>query len=221
MAGSKRVAFVTIGQSPREDMLPEMLARIGPGLEPVEVGLLDGLSREEIAGHAPVGAEPRLVSRLRDGTEVVIAKAWAHQGLKGLLADLDERGYFLVVLLCTGHFEGVRSRTLLVESQRVVDHTVEALSEDGRTVGVLVPLAEQAGEFHVRATPGRPVVYSHASPYAGQRLEAAARELAGADLIVMHCMGYDEAMRRRVAEVTGRPVLLARRLVAGVVAQLL
>jgi protein AroM len=36
----------------------------------------------------------------------------------------------------------------------------------------------------------------------------------------MHCMGYTEAMRRRVAAVTGKPVLLARRLVASAVAEL-
>jgi hypothetical protein len=36
----------------------------------------------------------------------------------------------------------------------------------------------------------------------------------------MHCMGYTEAMRQTVAEVSKRPVLLARRLVATAVAQL-
>jgi len=37
----------------------------------------------------------------------------------------------------------------------------------------------------------------------------------------MHCMGYTEAQRGRVAAASGRPVLLARRLVASAVAQLL
>jgi len=39
-------------------------------------------------------------------------------------------------------------------------------------------------------------------------------------VIVMHCMGYTEAMRRTVADVSRRPVLLARRLVAAAVGQL-
>ncbi len=221
MAGAKRVAFVTIGQSPRGDMLPEMLAWIGPGIEPVEVGALDGLSREEIARLAPVGDEHHLVSRLHDGTEVVIGKTWVQDRLKAMMADLDAQAPFLVVLLCTGHFEGVRSRALMVESQRIVDHAVDALSEDGRTVGVMVPLEAQIAEFHVQATRERPVVYAYASPYSDDRFDEAARQLALADLIVMHCMGYDEAMRRRVAGISGKPVLLARRLVAGAVAQLL
>jgi protein AroM len=105
----------------------------------------------------------------------------------------------------------------------VVDAAVEALAPPGggRRLGLLLPLREQAGEFHLRPVPGRSLVAAHASPYAGDRLEAAARDLRDADLVVMHCVGYTEAMRRRVMAVTGRPALLARRLVAGAVAQLL
>jgi protein AroM len=73
-------------------------------------------------------------------------------------------------------------------------------------------------EFHGHARGS--VVMAHASPYSDGRFEDAARELGKTDLIVMHCMGYSEAMRRRVAAVSGKPVLLARRLVATTVAEL-
>jgi protein AroM len=53
------------------------------------------------------------------------------------------------------------------------------------------------------------------------RLERATEELADSDMIVMHCMGYDEAMRARVAARTTRSVVLARRVVAGAIAQLI
>ncbi len=221
MSRAKPVAFVTIGQSPREDILSEMLARIGPGIDPVEVGVLDGLTRDDVASLAPADGEHHLVSRLRDGTEVVLGKPRVAERLKTLFAELDARDPFLVVLLCTGRFEGLRTRALMLEAQRVVDHAVAALSEDGRAVGVMVPLAAQIAEFHLKGSDGRPVLYSHASPYSDDRLEAAARELHASDLIVMHCMGYSEAMRARVTEVSGKPVLLARRLVADAVAQLL
>lgn len=220
MADRKRVAFVTIGQSPRDDLVPEMLERIGPGIEPVEVGALDNLVPGAIARLAPRDGDPTLVSRLRDGTEVVISKTWTQRRLAEIMHDLDGRGFDLIVLLCTGHFEGLRSRTLMVEAQRVVDHTVDAVSEDGRTVGVMVPLATQMDEFHVRSHGRTSVVMAHASPYSDGRFEDAARELAKTDLIVMHCIGYSEAMRRRVAAVSGKPVLLARRLVANAVAEL-
>jgi protein AroM len=220
MARPKRVAFVTIGQSPRDDLVPDMLERIGSVIEPVEVGALDDLTPEAIAGLAPRGGDQTLVSRLRDGREVTIGKAWTQRRLAGIMADLDGRGFDLIVLLCTGRFEGVRSQTLMVEAQRIVDHAVDAVARDGRTVGVMVPLATQMDEFHVRSHGAISIAMAHASPYSDGRFEEAARELGKADLIVMHCIGYDEAMRRRVAAVSGGPVLLARRLVANAVAEL-
>jgi protein AroM len=221
MARRKRVAFVTIGQSPRVDMLPEMLARIGPDIEPIEIGALDDLGADAIARLAPRAGDQTLVSRLRDGREVTIGKTWTRQRLVELMHDLDTKDLDLIVLLCTGYFEGVHARTLMVEAQRIVDHTVDAVSEDGRTVGVMVPLATQMDEFHVREHGRTSVVLAHASPYSDGRFEDAARELAKTDLIVMHCMGYSEAMRGRVAAVSGKPVLLARRLVANAVAELI
>ena len=220
MARRKRVAFVTIGQSPRVDMLPEMFARIGAGIEPIEIGILDDLGAEAIARLAPRAGDPTLVSRLRDGREVTIGKTWTRQRLVELMHDLDTQDLDLIVLLCTGYFEGVHARTLMLEAQRIVDHTVEAVSEDGRAVGVMVPLASQMDEFHVREHGRTSVVLAHASPYSDGRFEDAARELAKTDLIVMHCMGYSDAMRQRVASVSGKPVLLARRLVANAVADL-
>src|SRR5437870_4872709 len=50
---TKRVAFVTIGQTPRSDLVPEILARIGVPIEAVEFGALDGMSAAEIAAAAP------------------------------------------------------------------------------------------------------------------------------------------------------------------------
>ncbi len=61
------------------------------------------------------------------------------------------------------------------------------------------------------------IVAAHASPYAADplpALQAAGASLAGTDRIAAHCVGYTEAMRQEVMRASGRPVLLARRLVA-------
>lgn len=218
-----KVAFITIGQSPRRDIMPDMLAAIGRDIEIVEAGCLDNLSAAEIAAGAPTDpAQERLVSCLADGSEVVIEKNWTSARLKNLVARLDaEPEVGLIVLLCTGHFEGITSDKLLVEPQRLVDSTVDALAEGGRKVGVLVPLESQIAEFSRRAgARWQQVEVTNASPYTDARFVEAGRELKDNDLVVMHCMGYDEAMRQRVADETGRPVLLARRLLASTVAQL-
>ena len=217
----KRVAFVTVGQSPREDILTEMLPLLGPNVDTIEIGALDDMSRDEIAQLAPVGDERRLCTRLRDGTEVVTTKAWTRDHLQRIMDNLDADGVDLIVLLCTGYFDGLESRTLMVEAQRVVDHMVSALAEGDRRIGVMVPLEAQTREFAQKGVGPTPARVTHASPYSENRLAEAADELADSDFIVMHCMGYTEAMRRQVAEASGRPVLLARRVVADAVAQLL
>ena len=217
---AKRAAFVTIGQAPRIDLVPEMVERIGDGMEIVEFGALDGLSRLEIDAMAPGETGHRLVTRLADGSEVVVAKERVRARLQALFAELDRREFFLIVLLCTGHFGGFASKTLFVEAQAVVDGGTAALGEGAAKIGVMVPLERQVAEIHYRPRAGQEMLASHASPYTPGRLGQAAGELADADLIVMHCMGYDEAMRATVAEVSGRPVLLARRMVAAAVQQL-
>ena len=46
---SLKATFVTIGQSPRPDITPGLLARIDGEIEVTELGALDGLSEAEIA----------------------------------------------------------------------------------------------------------------------------------------------------------------------------
>src|SRR3989442_131023 len=64
------VGLVTIGQSPRSDVVPEMAALIGPGIEVREAGALDGLKRSEIEPLAPTGDDEILVTRPQDGSAV-------------------------------------------------------------------------------------------------------------------------------------------------------
>jgi protein AroM len=67
-----RIAFVTIGQAPRPDIVPEILAMLDAEPEFDEFGALDGLDREMIARH-PAGPRDRsLYTRLADATHVVV-----------------------------------------------------------------------------------------------------------------------------------------------------
>src|SRR5437879_12922660 len=71
---SSVVGLVTIGQSPRADVVPEMATLIGPGVDVREAGALDGLTRPEIERLAPTGRDEILVTRLQDGSAVVVGK---------------------------------------------------------------------------------------------------------------------------------------------------
>jgi protein AroM len=211
----QRVAFVTIGQSPRSDVMPDLLAATRTPFETLERGALDGLDDRAIADLAPRPGEERLVSRLRDGREVLLGKPAIDRRLHAILDELDAGGFDLLVLLCTGQFTRFSLRTPFIEPQHTVDHFVQGLAYGAERIGILLPNAAQIDEFH--GIPGIAIKAASASPYQGDP-EAALREagaaLADTGMIVMHCIGYSEAMRQVVRQVSRRPVLVSRRLVA-------
>lgn len=216
-----RAAFITIGQSPRTDLVPEMRQWIGPGLTIVERGALDGLCRAEIAALAPRRGDHHLVTKLADGSVVTVGQRFIRRQVQGVLDDLAGERFDLAVLLCTGRLPRLKAPCLFFEAQWIMDHAIAAIAAGARSVGVMVPLPVQVREFRVPWRRGPRARISHASPYEPRRLARAARELAQSDVIAMHCIGYTERQRRAVADLTGRPVLLARRLVAAAVDQLL
>lgn len=215
------VTFVTIGQTPRTDLVPELVASLPTSTRVREVGALDGLDAEAVLALAPTPGEASLVTRMADGSQVVVSHPRMHARVEQLLQGLAGDPAMVTVLLCTGAFPGLVGPGVFLDAQHLVDHGVAGLCAGLSRIGLLLPLAEQLDAFHWRPSPGQEMRVSHASPYVGDRFAEAGAELSDCDVIVMHCMGYTEAQRRRVAEASGRPVLLARRLVASAVAQLL
>ncbi|MNK36795.1 hypothetical protein D3C87_553510 [compost metagenome] len=222
----RRVAFFTIGQSPRSDVVPEMAALLGAHVRIDEFGALDGLDAAALAALAPRPGEYRFATRMRDGAQIELDAAAAEARLAHVMRQADDGGYDVLVPLCTGTAIAPM-RTLVVEPQQVVDHLVAGLAQHCRKVGLVVPLAAQVDAFHMAVPLECETRVVHASPYeadarqAERNFEDAGRELASCDLIVMHCMGYADGMRQAVARASGRPVLLSNRMVAQSLAQIL
>lgn len=217
-----RAAFVTIGQSPRTDVLPDILAWTQTQFSVTELGALDGLDDAAIVALAPAPGEQRLVTRLLDGREVQLGKAAIDDRLHEIMGRLDEEGFDLLVLLCTGQFSPFTLRTPFIEPQHVVDHFTQGLAYGASQVGVMLPSPAQIDEFH--GLPGVATRAVGASPFQSDFKEAmrqAGADLADADIIVMHCIAYTEAMQAIVRQASGRPVLLSRRLVADAIDMLL
>ncbi|MDN5940637.1 MAG: AroM family protein [Nitrospira sp.] len=59
-----KIGAVTIGQSPRDDIIPEIREILGPEVEIVERGALDGLSLKEVNDFYPGPPGPILVTRM-------------------------------------------------------------------------------------------------------------------------------------------------------------
>ncbi|SHJ39642.1 AroM protein [Roseomonas rosea] len=119
-----RLAFVTVGQTPRADVVPEMLALLEatPGELPVEeFGVLDGLPEAEIRAHLPAPRQGRLYTRLASGASVVLGSGFVLRRLEPLLEELDGRGSDLIVLARTSIFRPFRMHTPFIHAQDVVD----------------------------------------------------------------------------------------------------
>jgi protein AroM len=218
------VGLVTIGQSPRPDVVPEMVAVIGPGVEVREAGALDGLGRGEIAALAPTGSDEILVTRLQDGTPVFLGKEKIVALVEQRIAALERDGATLTALLCTGAFPRLRSTRALIQPHPVLLGTLRGLSGPGR-LGVLTPSVPHVPQTEARwRRDGFDPVVAPLSPYEEQDAAALARaadamRTGGAGLIVMDCMGFRRKTRDELRGLTGVPVLLANLLVARVIGE--
>ena len=225
----RTVGLVTIGQSPRPDLIEEY-ERALPGARLVQAGALDDLGEAEILALAPGAGDDVLVSRLRTGREVRLARRHLEPRIQSCLDQLS-RDADLCILLCTGEFPAVRPRGPVLVPRRVLHHVVaaavEGLGGAGRgeaRLGVLIPdPAQQAAAESRWGGLGR-VTTAAASPYRGtETVEAAGQALrtAGVGLVVMDCIGYTRPMRQTIARITGVPAMLASAAVAMIAREIL
>lgn len=223
---ANHLGTLTIGQAPRSDITPVLQQHLPSAVRCLHVGVLDGLSKEEIATRfAPQPGDAVLTTRLLDGSSVILGKPAVHMVLQEKLDMLEARGCQLIALLCTGEFEGLACKNAwLVEPDHLVPPVVAALV-GSHQVGVVVPLPEQMQSEARKWQPlAKPPLYGVASPYAegSGAIIRAAQDLKarGAEILVLDCMGFTERHRELAREASGLPVLLSNALVARLLAEL-
>ena len=220
---TRLLGLVTIGQAPRDDVLPQILPFLPPDLPIRQAGALDDLTPEQIARLAPRPGEYILHTRLRDGTSVTVARERLLPLLQAQLDRLAAEGANPIILLCTGEFPTLTCPVVLIEPDRLVLGVVSGLRP--QRLGVLLPLPNQIDEVREKwAAVGSELTFAAASPYADLSAVAAAAEELGRyppDLIVMDCIGYTPAHKRLVVEATGRPVILSSAIVGRIAGELL
>ena len=218
----KKIGLITIGQSPRSDILPEMTRILGGGYEMVEAGALDGHTLEEIERREIGPDDTLLVSRMRDGTEVRFTEKFVVPLIQRRIAELEE-DVDIILLLCSGRFPEFESEVLVVTPSEIVRGAVDAALRRGR-LGVVYPAREQiADAAREWGREGMEVYLDAASPYGSEEeLVGLAGRLAerDLDLILLNCMGFTHGMKQLVRKRTGKPVIQANALVARVLKEL-
>jgi len=199
-------------------------------VEIIERGALDGLTPEEIKNFYPEANDWVLITRMRDGTEVKIAKKHIIERMKRCISDLED-GVDMIILLCTGEFPEIKSRNkkIILRPDRIMMNMIGGILEKEKgkgRLGVIAPSSDQITAVkkkwertHLR------VVVEAVSPYTGDRedVEKTARKISDSDvdLIVLDCLGFDKTTKSIFRSITHKPVLLPRTIVARVARELM
>lgn len=221
-----RLGVLTIGASPRPDVVPHMAAALGSGVAIIEAGALDELADAEIAKLAPPASSAGMVTRGRDGGPVVVDPERLLPHLQARLEDLEARGAALTILLCTGGFPGLAGKRPILIPEPLLTGIVRALMVRGR-LGVTAPAEAEVPSIASRwRREGIDVVVTTIPAYgpeAGTGIAAAATTLerAGVGAVLMSCMGYTLETHNVLQRLLNVPVLLPSTLIARVAAGLI
>lgn len=222
-----KLGVITIGEAPRLDVEPTFKRILGENQEITQVGVLDGLTKEEAElTFKPVKNEYTMVSRFQNGDSVRMSRNKITPVIQKKIDELEEIGCKKIFLLCTGVFYGLKTRgAVFIEPEKIIPSTIMALIGNHR-LGIIGPLEKQESILKEKwCGLKNPPYYVSASPYiySKKELRRAARTLAEHDvkLILLDCMGYVEEMRQVVkAEVNGIPVVLSNALLIKLISEL-
>lgn len=218
----KKIGMLTIGQTPRNDLIPGLMDILGPGYEVIEAGALDNQSMDDVKGIDMNPEHYILVSRMRDGTEVKITKKFVVPKMQGQLDKLEDQGVRLTVVMCTGKFPQFRSRGLVVTPSEVLKGVIEGSLKEGK-LAVVYPTEEQI--LYAEKDFGREGVEVYAdsvSPYEDDDVQGLLDRLAKEepDLVFLNCFGFPYSIKKQVQEATGKPTIHSSALIARVIKEL-
>jgi protein AroM len=220
-----KLGAITIGQSPRDDMVPEIEVVLGKGFEIIQCGALDDFNYEEIIDRfSPEEGEEVLVSKLRDGREVVFAERYIIPLLQECIDKLAAQGVDAILMLCTGRFPRFNYSGFIIKPQTVLHRLVSGLVGD-KTLGLMVPDENQIDQIkRWWNESGIKVEVKAASPYQSlEKIKEKAKEFSTIDveIIFLDCMGFTREMKEIVQVASGKNVILPRTMIAAVIRELL
>lgn len=219
----KKLGLLALGETPREDITPTLGAFLGPSVQFLEAGGLDGLSAPELKALEARTGEAVIETRLRSGAPVELSREALLPRLVAAAARLSERCDTLL-LLCSGEYPALAAACpRLVQPIHILRGAIQAVAQH-RLLGLIGP-ASDLDDAPAQWSPYAPrMICAAASPY--EPVEAAVsagRRLAeqGAQVIYLDCMGFTEQHRTAVSRSAGLPALSAATLTARVLCEMI
>lgn len=213
-----KLGVITIGQAPRAD-LEKIITTCLPHSQVIQVGVLDGFTKEEIeAQFTPESGQYVLTSRMKTGESVIMSREKIFPIVQQKIVELEEQGCRIILMLCTGEFEGLRTnQSIFIEPDIMIPPVIKAMMGD-KKVGIIAPLQEQKRDLVQKWVKcGVNVRIAAASPYTDEsvQIEQSVKELIdhGSEILLFDCMGYTEDAKKIAVNHTDAPVILSNELI--------
>lgn len=222
------VDLITIGQSRRGSMR-KWQRRLGPQVQIILRGALDGLTRAEISKLAPNPGDRILVTELVDGSSVFVAKRHIVSLVQERIEEVERLGAAFTVILCTGSLPGagrspaLRATRPLVMPDKILRGILRGIGVSG-PLGVVTPSASHVPQTEEYWQRYDPVVVSLSLDRENDATSVegaiAALPTGGVALVLMDCMGFRRATGERIRTALGVPVINPNQLVGRIAAEL-
>lgn len=221
----RSIGVITIGQTPRVDMIPAIEGLLPSNTRIIEKGALDGKSPYDLFKLVPEKGQTTLVSRLRNGGSAIMAKEKILPIIQQLINELNEEGVAFIIIACTGKFPEFNSIVPIIYPDYLLNYIVKGLFRKG-SIGVIVPLQAQVESIKSKWEDGGfHSVVECCSPYDFDEAELveAVKRLNDEPIhtIVFDCMGYTEEMKTIVRKHTSKPIVLSRNMIYKVAMELI
>lgn len=219
----KLIGMLTIGQSPRDDLIPSLKEILGEEFKIVEAGALDELTIDEVNNIELNPEHYILVSRMRNGKEIKITKKFVVPKMQKQLEKIEEQGVRLTVVMCTGKFPQFKSKGLVVTPSEILKGVIEGSLKEGK-LAVVYPTEEQIP--YIKRDFSRPGIDLYAdtvSPYESEDVEGLLHRLQKEkpDLVFLNCFGFPIELKKKVVKATGKPAIHSSSIVARVLKELI
>ena len=202
------IGLITIGQSPRPDIIKPIAEAIGYNFTLLESGALDGINEQRISDLQAGGARKPLATVLNNGQAVILNATAIVPLINQQVDSLTEQGADFTLLLCTHEFPSEQLSHKLTQPCKLMQSKVEQALPKGN-LSVVCPHAGQVESTHTQfARANVRVSVSNFNPHEGLRVKQLAEQLTlqQPDLIYLDCFSFSVDFAANLGERLGVPV---------------
>jgi protein AroM len=215
-----KVGLITIGQSPRPDILDDIRVILGQGPEVIMVGALDSFSKEEVLSLISSSSPSKqgyFVTRLRDGTLVTVPKECIIERIGSALQKLENQDVRLAAILCMGDYPAYPYGGIFLKPSEIIMQLITSFQDNEKGV-IVIPLEEErqlANErWSLRNVGSRIMVLPIGSDWNAVHSLSEEIQAVMPTFVLLECMGYDEHLKTHLKEKVNCPVILPKTLLA-------